>query len=90
MSTRVTIRVRPGAGRTEVGGEHDGALLVRVREKAADGKATAAALRALADALGLRVADVRLVSGATSRTKIVDLPDADLADRLEELRRRAP
>lgn len=86
---RVTIRVRPGAARTVVGGEHDGALLVRVREKAVDGRATAAALRALADALGLRIADVRLVSGATSRTKIVEVPDAGLADRLESLRRGA-
>jgi hypothetical protein len=86
---RVTIRVAPGAARTEVGGERDGVLLVRVRAKPVDGKATEAALRALADALGLRAADVRLVTGATSRTKIVELPEA-AADRLDRLRRGEP
>jgi uncharacterized protein YggU (UPF0235/DUF167 family) len=80
----VTIRVRPGAGRTEVGGSHDGALIVRVRERAVDGKATAAALAALAEALGLGRRDVLLVSGATSRSKIVDVPDS-VAARIRQL-----
>src|SRR3954467_4289261 len=51
---RVTIRVRPGAGRTVVGGEHDGALVVRVAARAVDGKASEAALAAVAEAVGLR------------------------------------
>lgn len=72
---RVRIRVHPGAKVAAVGGSHDGALVVRVRERAVDGKATAAALKALADALGTRAADVRLVSGATSRTKLVEIDD---------------
>lgn len=83
---RVVIRVRPGSSRTVVGGEHDGALLVRVGARAVDGKATEAALRALADALGLRRADVRLVSGATGRTKVVELTGDRIAERLDRLR----
>ena len=81
---RVVIRVRPGSGRTVVGGRYDDALVVRVSERAVDGKATDAALRALADALGVRRADVRLVTGATSRTKIVEI-DGDVADRVRDL-----
>ena len=77
---RVAIRVRPGAKVAAVGGSHDGALVVRVRERAVDGKATAAALKALADALGVRFADVRLVTGAASRAKLVEIPD-EVADR---------
>jgi hypothetical protein len=83
---RVEIRVRPGSSRTTVGGEHDGALLVRVGARAVDGKATEAALRALADALGLRRGDVRLISGATSRTKVVELTGDRVAERLDRLR----
>jgi uncharacterized protein YggU (UPF0235/DUF167 family) len=49
-----------------------------------DGKATEAAPRALAEALGVRRADLRLVTGATSRTKIVEI-DADVSDRLRTL-----
>jgi uncharacterized protein (TIGR00251 family) len=82
---RVTIRVKPGAGRTRVGGRYGAdALVVAVTAPAVDGKATAAALEALADACGVRKAEVVLVSGATSRTKLVDLPDG-CAARLGEL-----
>ena len=69
------MRVRPGASRTLVGGSHDGALVIKVGARAVDGQATAAALQALAKALGLPRRSVVLVTGATSRTKIVDVPD---------------
>ena len=70
---RITIRVRPGSARPGVGGEHDGALIVRVSARAVDGKATEAALAAVAGSFGVRRSAVRLVSGASSRTKIVDI-----------------
>jgi uncharacterized protein YggU (UPF0235/DUF167 family) len=75
---RITIRVRPGCARPGVGGEHDGALIVRVSARAVDGKATEAALTAVAGSFGVRRSAVRLVSGASSRTKIVDI---DISDR---------
>jgi hypothetical protein len=70
---RITIRVKPGSARPGVGGEHDGALVVRVRARAVEGKATEAALAAVAASFGVRRSGVRLVSGASSRTKIVDI-----------------
>ena len=73
---RVTIRVRPGSSRTSVGGSHDGALVVRVTARAVDNAATRAALAAVADAFGVRNRAVSLVSGATSRTKVVDVDGA--------------
>jgi hypothetical protein len=73
---RITIRVRPGSARPGVGGEYDGALVVQVSARAVDGKATEAALAMLAASVGVRRSAVRLVSGASSRTKIVDI-DAD-------------
>lgn len=76
---RLQIRVRPGAGRTAVGGNHDGTLVVRVTARAVDGLATEAALAALADALGVRRRQVTLVSGRTSRTKLIDVEGADAA-----------
>jgi hypothetical protein len=42
-----------------------------------DGKATEAALAAVADAFGVRRSAVTLVSGASSRTKIVDIDAGD-------------
>jgi uncharacterized protein (TIGR00251 family) len=76
---RFSIRVRPGSSRTTVGGTHDDALVVRVTARAVDGAATEAALTAVADALGVRRRQVVLVSGATSRTKVVEV-DADPDD----------
>lgn len=81
---RIATRVRPGASRTAVGGSHDGALVVRVGERAVDGKATAAALKAVAEALRVPTRDVLLVAGATSRTKTIEIPD-EAAERLREL-----
>ena len=81
---RFSIRVRPGAGRTAVGGAHDGALVVRVGAPAVDGRATEAALAAVAEALGLRRSAVRLITGATSRTKVIEAEGTDPA-RLAEL-----
>lgn len=84
---RVTVRVRPGSSRTSVGGEHDGALVVRVQPRAVDGAATEAALRAVADEFGVPRRDVRLVSGLRSRTKVVAVDGADPADLVRLLAR---
>jgi uncharacterized protein len=81
---RVTIRVRPGSSRPGVGGGHDGALVVRVSARAVDGAATAAALAAVAAAFGVPKGAVSTMSGATSRTKILDVAGGNPAD-LERL-----
>lgn len=75
----MAIRVRPGASRASVGGTFGDALVVRVCERAVDGNATEAALRAVAQALGVKRRDVRLVSGPTSRDKVVAV-DVDSVD----------
>ena len=88
----IAIRVKPGASRTRVGGAHTGpygpALIVAVGAPPVDGRATEAALLALADALALRRGALRLKAGMTSRDKLVlvDEPPADLAERVEALR----
>lgn len=84
---RVAIRVRPGSARPGVGGRHGDALVVAVSPRAVDGKATEAALRAVADAFGVRRRDVTLVTGATSRDKVVEIDDdpASVAERRQTL-----
>jgi uncharacterized protein (TIGR00251 family) len=85
---RVAIRVKPGSSRTVVGGRYGSdALIVAVTARAVDGKATEAALRAIAAAFGVRRAAVTLVAGATSRDKVVriDGEAAELSGRHEAL-----
>jgi len=91
---RLSVRVKPGASRTKVGGQYgDGSagqgviLIVSVAPRAVDGAATEAVLKAVARAFGLRRADVDLISGLTSRTKVLELrgEERDLSTRLAEL-----
>jgi len=70
---RLAIRVKPGSARTSVGGRHGEALVVTVTARAVDGKATEAALRAVAGAFEVKRRDVTLVAGAASRDKVVDI-----------------
>jgi len=62
-------------------------LIVRVGARAVEGAATEAVLKAVAKAFGLRRADVDLVGGLTSRTKVLELrgEEQGLSARLAEL-----
>ena len=81
---KIGVRVKPGYPRTEVGGHHGGELVVRVTERAVDGKATRAALKAVEEALGLRPYEVSLVTGHTSRSKVIEIPDG-MEERVQAL-----
>ncbi len=88
----MAVRVKPGASRDRVGGRFDGphgsALVIAVHDPAVDGRATEAARRALAGALGVRPAAVSLRTGAASRDKLflVDRPGPELPEVLRQLR----
>lgn len=58
--------------------------MVAVQAPAVDGRATEAALKALAAAFGVPLRELTLVSGTTSRSKLVDIT-GDHQDRLAEL-----
>lgn len=51
--------------------------MVAVTARAVDGKATEAALRAVADAFDVKRRQVTLVTGATSRDKVIDIDGAE-------------
>jgi uncharacterized protein len=88
---RISLRVTPKARREGIGGvvdRPDGARLeVAVNAAPEDGKANAAVVALLADALGVAKRQVRVVQGAASRQKLV-LVEGDgpaLAARLAAL-----
>ena len=86
----VTLRVTPRADRTEVVGRRaDGVIAVRVTTAPADGKANAAVIKAIADAIGTRPSGLSLISGHTGRDKRVQvdsLTATELAVALERLK----
>lgn len=72
-AVRIRIRVQPRASRTEVVGEHDGALRIRVAAPPVDGEANEALTRFLARRLNVARSRIRLVKGVGSRTKLIEV-----------------
>jgi uncharacterized protein (TIGR00251 family) len=77
VTTRISLRVSPGASRSRVVGRYGAGWKVRVGAPPEDGKANAAVVHLLADALGVAARDVEIVSGHTSRDKTVALAGID-------------
>jgi uncharacterized protein (TIGR00251 family) len=75
--SRVRIHLSPGARRTEIAGRHGDAWKVRVAAQPERGRANAALQRLLAEALRVPLADVRLLAGHTSRSKVVEVEGLD-------------
>lgn len=83
-SVRFTVRVQPRASRNTVAGVHAGALKVMLSAPPVDGAANEALIELLADALGVPRRAVRIVSGITARTKLVEV-DGVSADQVRRL-----
>jgi uncharacterized protein (TIGR00251 family) len=86
------IRVIPRAKTSEIGGERDGRLLVRLSAPPVDGAANEALIALMADVLGVSRRVVRVVAGERSRQKrlaIAGVSAAEVSGRLH-LPRRSP
>ncbi len=71
-STRNTVAVKPGSTKGPLVEEQvDGSLLVYLRERAVDGKANDALVKALAKHFDVAKTRVEIVRGAASRHKVV-------------------
>lgn len=72
-TVRFAVRVQPRASRAGVEGVHGDALKVRVHAPPVDGAANEAVVAVLAEALGVAKRDVRIVSGESARSKVVEV-----------------
>lgn len=79
MKARLTLKIRAGASRTEFKGKHGDALKLHVAAPPVDGKANEAILRFIAEIAGVPKAAVRILSGLTGTTKIVEVDGIDSA-----------
>jgi uncharacterized protein (TIGR00251 family) len=92
LSTRITLRVSPGAHRSEVVGRHGGAWKVRVAAPPADGRGNAELQSLLCRVLDVGRGQLRIVTGAGGRDKVVEVSGRDAAqtDSLLSAAARAP
>lgn len=64
-----SVRVTPRSSRSEIVGEFDGAVKVRLSSPPVDGAANAELIKLFAKKLGVARSAVAIVSGETSKTK---------------------
>lgn len=67
------VRVVPRASKSEIIGEHDGSLKVRIASPPVDGAANAELVKMLAKTLGVSRSNVVIVGGQTSKTKQISV-----------------
>jgi uncharacterized protein (TIGR00251 family) len=70
---RITVKVQPRAKVTRVAGRFGNAYRLQVAAPPVDGKANDACIAFFAEVAGVAKSHVRIVSGLTSRMKVVEI-----------------
>ena len=78
-AVRFRVRLQPRASRDEIAGAADGVLRVRLHAPPVDGAANDALVAFLAERLAIPRRGVRIVTGATSRTKLIEVEGVSTA-----------
>ena len=76
----IPVKVKPGARRNGLAGEHDQALRIDVTAAPEKGKANAAVTAVLAKTLHVAKSRIELLQGAASSRKVFVVKQAALAD----------
>ena len=82
---RFAVHVQPRASRTEVAGLHGDALKVRLSAPPVDGAANDALVDFLSERFAVARRAVRVIAGAQSRSKIVEIDGLTAAEALRLL-----
>ncbi len=78
-SIAFAVRVVPRASRSEIIGEHDGALKVRISSAPVDGAANAELIRIFAKHFGVAKSDVSILTGETSKNKRIKIANVSVS-----------
>jgi uncharacterized protein (TIGR00251 family) len=68
------VKAFPKAGENRIVGERNGELVVRIQVPAARGKANKELVKLLAKMLGVARSEIEILSGRSSRHKLIALP----------------
>jgi hypothetical protein len=84
-TTRLRVRVQPGAKASQVLGMANGMLRVRIAAPPVEGRANRALEELLAERLDMPQSQVCVVRGAASRSKLVELEGMSEEEALRKL-----
>ena len=82
---RLTVRVQPGARRSEVVGLVEGVVRIRVAAQTQEGKANQALVELLSDLLDVPKNHVQILRGHASRDKVVGVEGLEQEEALRRL-----
>ena len=69
----LSLRVEPRSSKSEIIGIHGERLKIKIKSPPVDGKANKEVIAFLADKLNVKKADISIVSGKSSRYKVVKI-----------------
>lgn len=84
-SVTFAVRVQPRASHSGVAGEFEGVMKVRLGAPPVDGAANQELIRLLAKLFDVTRADVQLISGATSKNKVVRVSGISLDEAARKI-----
>jgi uncharacterized protein (TIGR00251 family) len=84
------LRIVPRASRTEIAGTQGGMVRIRLAAVPVDGAANEALIRFLAERIGVPRSAVRVASGQTTRSKVVEISGASLEQVQLGMRAESP
>lgn len=79
------VRVQPRASRTEIVGEHAGAIKIRIAAPPVDSKANEECRRFLAKLLGVSLGSVEIIAGESTREKAIRIHGIDIQKLTEAI-----
>jgi len=79
QAVRIAVYVQPRASKSAVAGLHDGYIKIRLAAPPVDGAANQALIEFVAARLGIAKSRVKLVSGASSRRKTLEIEGVEEA-----------
>lgn len=76
-SVTFDVRVIPRSSRSEIVGEHDGAIKIKLKSPPVEGAANEELIRLLSRQFDVPLSDVEIISGHTSKAKRVRINSVD-------------
>ena len=83
---RIKLHVHPGAKRNGISGLFGDAIKLELQTPPVDGKANAALIKWFAKALGCAKSSIRIVTGESSRDKVLEIRNIDKNTAINSLR----